>query len=397
MKIAISGCGIAGTAAAAFLAGDGHDVTVYEQAPQCQPIGAGIMLQASGQKVLGELGLLKEVATQSAPLDGLDAFLCSGIPLIRLRYEMLCKPMDGSPAECVNALGVHRGLLFQQLLRACSSAGARVVTSTKVARYETNSNSVTLVDDAGRMLGPFDFLVAADGSRSRLRTASGIRSHSIEYPYGALWATGPCSTVSKRLHQVIDGTDRLVGLLPIGNDTCSFFWGLRRDRFQGMVQSNFEAFRSEASQMCPQATELLESFESFQQMTFSTYRHVRMSTSYADRVVFIGDAAHPSSPHLGQGVNLALEDASCFASTLRECRDFPAACRIHHQRRRAKIRYYQQLTRLLTPFFQSDIRLLGPVLAPGRNITLPWFPKLPWVRRKMLRTLCGVSTGWFSK
>ena len=52
MKIAVVGAGIAGTAVAWKLAEAGHAVTLFEQAPTCRPIGAGFLLQPSGQAVL---------------------------------------------------------------------------------------------------------------------------------------------------------------------------------------------------------------------------------------------------------------------------------------------------------------------------------------------------------
>ena len=68
MEIAVSGCGIAGSAVAHMLAGQGHEVTIFEQARQCRAVGAGIMLQPSGQKILDRLGILDSVTSQSACL-----------------------------------------------------------------------------------------------------------------------------------------------------------------------------------------------------------------------------------------------------------------------------------------------------------------------------------------
>ncbi|MFK8113944.1 MAG: FAD-dependent oxidoreductase, partial [Rubripirellula sp.] len=315
---------------------------------------------------------------------GLDAFLLSGRPLIRLRYDAL--------GQDTYALGVHRGLLFEQLLNRCQQSGVSVVTSTTIVDHRPEGDHVHLIDQHQESLGPFDFVIAADGSRSQLRIAAEIPHHKIDYPYAALWATGPCANVNSCLHQVIDGTKRLVGLLPIGEGHCSFFWGLKATDHPGLIDSSFDNWKQEVVGMCPDASELLDSLGSFDDMTFAGYRHVRMRTWKAGRVLFVGDAAHPSSPHLGQGVNLALEDAMSFSTLLRETNNFEIACLRHQRQRSAKLRYYQQLTRLLTPFFQSDV----PLLSLGRNLALPWFPHIPLVRTKMLRTLCGLSEGWLS-
>lgn len=383
MRVAVSGCGIAGTAVSHLLATSGHDVTIFEQAAQCQAIGAGIMLQPSGQAVLNRLGILDLIARKSAKLEGIEAFLLSGRPLIELEY--------GALGEQQFAYGVHRGLLFQQLLTLCETSGVCVQTSTQVCDFGDKGNNVHVIDQHGTQHGPFDFLIAADGARSRLRTPARINSRTVEYDYAAIWATGPCSQIDHRLHQVIDGTNRLVGLLPIGEGQCSFFWGLRADAYDALVQQGLPAWKQEVIGMCPHAAELLDSIECFRQMTFAGYRHVRMKRWSGNKIVFLGDAAHPSSPHLGQGVNLALEDAACFADALNDTQDFQQAAARYQKLRQRKVRYYQSLTRMLTPFFQSDI----PLSAACRNLGLPWLPKVPWIRRRMLQTLSGLQNGWF--
>lgn len=57
LRIAIVGFGSAGAASAILLAGDGHDVTLFERAAENSPIGAGFLLQPTGLAVLKELGI----------------------------------------------------------------------------------------------------------------------------------------------------------------------------------------------------------------------------------------------------------------------------------------------------------------------------------------------------
>ena len=383
MKIVIVGCGIAGTAVATLLSRDGHHVTILEQAPQCKALGAGIMLQPSGQQVLNSIGVFDDLCAESAKLDGIEAFLLSGQPLIRLEYADL----SDSPF----AYGVHRGRLFSRLLNCCRENQIQIINAARVCQVRLGNQSVRVVDESGREFGPFDFVVAADGGRSTLRQAASIPTSELIYRYAALWTTGPCPPGVERLHQIIDGTQRLVGILPIGREECSFFWGLRTDDYEPTLKRGLDAWKSEVTQMCPLAASVLDCVSDFRQLTFGGYRHVRMRRWHEDRTVFLGDAAHPSSPHLGQGVNLALEDAAVFANSLSQTEDFHGACEQYTRLRWRKVRYYQQLTRMLSPFFQSDL----PLAAVGRNLALPWFPRVPWIRRRMLRTLCGLQGGWF--
>ncbi|WP_396274503.1 NAD(P)-binding protein, partial [Hyphomonas sp.] len=57
LSIGIAGAGIGGLAAAAFLARQGHRVTVFDQFEAAGPVGSGLMLQETGLVILAQLGL----------------------------------------------------------------------------------------------------------------------------------------------------------------------------------------------------------------------------------------------------------------------------------------------------------------------------------------------------
>ncbi|WP_417398253.1 FAD-dependent oxidoreductase [Gimesia chilikensis] len=382
MKIAIAGGGIAGTAAAALLARQGHAVTLFEQAVHCGPVGAGIMIQPVGQWVLQQLGLYEQIAAESARLNAIEAVRESGKRLIRLEYQRLHPDLFG--------LGVHRGRLFTALLNLAQQAGTEIREGSRVIGYQNGSAGLTLQLEQGEYEEQFDFLIAVDGSRSQLRSVSGIPQRGVEYEYGALWATGKCTAVHDHLLQLVSGTRRLAGLLPIGQDECSFFWGLTADQFSRYQQQGFDQWMQEVLTLCPLAEELLKQTTGFQDYTFTTYRSISLRNWHTDRVIFMGDAAHPTSPHLGQGANLALEDVWIFAECLQQQGDFQSACRLYESRRRSKLRFYQRITGWLSPFFQSP----GVLRGWGRDLSLPVMSQTPVLREQMLKTLCGFKTGW---
>jgi 2-polyprenyl-6-methoxyphenol hydroxylase-like FAD-dependent oxidoreductase len=106
--------------------------------------------------------------------------------------------------------------------------------------------------------------------------------------------------------------------------------------------------------------------------------------------MFIGDAAHAMSPHLGQGINLALVDAWRLAACLRAADSIPRAFAELHAAQRSYVRYYAAVTWFLSPFFQSDWRILGW----GRDRVLPILPRIPVVYRQMLLTVSGLKGGF---
>src|SRR6478735_3252239 len=85
-RIAIVGCGMAGTMAATLLARAGHDVAIFERAPRVGPVGAGLLLQPSGQAVLRRAGLLDDAVRDAEVIEEMHAVTHTGRTLVRLVY-----------------------------------------------------------------------------------------------------------------------------------------------------------------------------------------------------------------------------------------------------------------------------------------------------------------------
>lgn len=377
LNIAVVGCGIAGCAAALMLQRDGHRVTLFEQSEQVGPIGAGILLQPSGQRVVAELGLLDALRKHSAVIDEILATTHCGRELVRIRYAdyRLKEP----------ALGVHRGDLFQLLHDAICAEKIDLRLGVPVDRCEEDADSARLIESTGARHGPFDLVVAADGSRSRLRRHCRIRVFEHEYEHAAIWAVGQSSEPTDKLLQFARGCRILCGLLPMGGGRCSLFWGISQRDYAKLIKRGFAAWRDEVLALAPQTREIFDSINGFRQTRFTIFRHVWMNRWHTRRTVFIGDAAHAMSPHLGQGVNLALQDAQTLRDSVRQHDGMPSALARYDRRRRRSLSYYAAVTYLLAPFFQSDWNLL----ATPRDLVLPRLARFTPTRAMVLRTLVG--------
>ena len=376
MNIAIAGFGVAGGALAVLLARAGHGVTVFERAPQPGPVGAGLLLQPSGQGVLRALGLLDEIEAQSARLTGIEAWTPRGWKFSDLK---LARSLPGA-----YALGVHRGVLFTALQTAALEAGVKLCAGVEIVSATQTAAGITPVDEAGVEHGTFDLLAACDGARSRLRqVANPSLATPKPAPWGALWGTGACGAITDHLHQVAQGTRRLAGLVPVGGGRATLFWGLHADELAPLRARGFAAFCQEVAALFPAAGETVRDIGSFDALTWATWHHLRARRMVAGRLALLGDAAHAMNPQLGQGANLALLDAACLAQNLH---NLPA----YERERRGPGRYYGLLSATLSPFFQSRIPLLGHL----RNAGLPLLSAVPWFRRQMELTMAGAKSGF---
>ncbi len=382
-NVAVVGFGPAGGALALMLAHLGRRVTLFERAPQLGPVGAGILLQPSGQAVLRKLGLLELVAERSERIEMLHAVQASGRTLVRLRY-------DGALPDAV-AYGVHRGVLFETLHKAAADAGVDIRVGHEIVDVRESPEGAVLVDQRGATFGPFEMAALCDGSRSRLRQTVDPAARAAVYDYGALWAVGPCTQVRGYLHQTVAGTRLLCGVLPIGAARATLFWGLRADQLEALRQSSFTDFRDDVLRLCPQAEEIFTSFRSFEQATLARYAHAAPRKLFTAHTVLVGDAAHAMSPHLGQGANLALVDADALVRSLACSATLTAAFERYVEATRDRVRFYSRLSRVLSPFFQGG----GAVLGLGRDVALPLMTLVPPLRRQMELSLAGLKRGVF--
>ncbi|MCI0701689.1 MAG: FAD-dependent monooxygenase [Planctomycetia bacterium] len=383
-RVGIVGFGVAGASAAYLLARDGHKVTLLERAIDVGPIGAGVLLQCSGQEVLRHLGVLDHVLAHAAPIEELYARqLRSGRTLIRTRYS------DYAPDY--RAYGVHRGVLFNALRALVNTQKVDVRLGCAIVNREnTPLGEVLLLDANGSKHGPFDCVICGDGSRSHLRDVFGFKATITKYDHGTLWVTAPGTGVPGKLLQVVRGNRSLLGLLPIGDGLVSLYWGVPVREFDAVKARGLDALKQEIAAFCPEAAPVLDFLHDYDQLISTTYQHVHMRRWHDGRVLFIGDAAHAMSPHLGQGANIALVDTWRLAACLRTADAPVSAFTAFRKQQRAYVSYYATVTWMLSPFFQSDWRILGW----GRDIALPLMPWIPFVKRQMLLTVTGLKGGF---
>jgi 2-polyprenyl-6-methoxyphenol hydroxylase-like FAD-dependent oxidoreductase len=378
-SIAIAGCGVAGLTAGLAAARDGHRVTLFEQSPEVGPIGAGVLLQPSGQVALEALGLLEQVIRRAEPIERLTARTHRGHTLIDLPYR------HRNTEPC--AYGLHRGDLFTALHEAVVEAGAEIVLAAPIHRFTETTDHIELFDSGSASRGTFDLLLAADGSRSTLREHSKLEGIRYAYPHGAMWTVGRSDAVRGKLLQASRGSRELTGLLPLGDGRCSLFWSLECRELDALRAAGLGAWKAKVQQLMPEAAEMLSQISTFDQTRFTTYMHVMMKRWHTSRMMLLGDAAHAMSPHLGQGINLALLDGLTIAGTLNTTRGIDEAFELHSRLRWPHIRFYSMMTFALSPFFQSRGFLKGF----ARDIGLPIMPKIPVLRGQMVLTMSGMK------
>lgn len=354
LSIGIAGAGIGGLAAAAFLAREGHRVTVFDQFEIAGPVGSGLILQETGLTILHELGLRTEAEALGAPIRRLYGLSNpSGRTVLDVRYESLRPALMG--------VSIQRPALFNLVHGAALAAGARLVPSTRITA--ANPNDATLVDSGGGVHGPFDLIIDALGVRSVLAS-----SPRRDLPYGALWATLPWPKSGAfhedALEQRYEAASRMAGVMPSGSvtegapPTVTYFWSIRGDRHAAWRAAPLTHWRDAALALWPETERLLAPLKTHTELTFARYSHRTHWPAVSGRMVHLGDSWHAASPQLGQGANMALLDACALARAIGRKQDVRDALADYARMRAGHVRLFQLMSFLFTPVYQSDSRVL---------------------------------------
>ncbi|MEQ1513619.1 MAG: NAD(P)/FAD-dependent oxidoreductase [Lysobacteraceae bacterium] len=389
MRIAIVGYGTAGQTLAVALSRDGHRVEVFERVPEPGPVGAGFLLQPTGLSVLWELGLLDAALEHGALVRRLYGETIASRAVMDMRYRELHPALFG--------LGLQRGAIFE-LLDSAWTESRRIHCGREIVHVDHDRG--VLRDEHGDEDGPFDLVIVADGSASKLRAGIGEVVFDRPYPWGAQWCLVPAGDWPwpDELRQRYRHARRMVGMLPVGTrpgdpiPRLSFFWSLPAVALADAGRDEVR-WRAEVAEIWPEAARCLLTTAVPEGLAQARYRDTVVRRWFRGRAVLVGDAAHAMSPQLGQGVNMALADALALRDALRAAATLPEALDGYQRVRRRHLGIYHFWSRWLTPLFQSE----HDRIAGLRDLLFHPLSRVPGGRGQSLRVLTGTRRGWFGR
>ncbi|AUX89177.1 MAG: FAD-dependent urate hydroxylase HpxO [Acinetobacter junii] len=312
MEITIIGAGMAGLTTGIALKKFGHQVTIYEQAEQILPVGAAISLWSNGVKCLNYLGLTEQVEKLGgkmdnlAYIDGLTGDVMTQFSLYPLIEEVGQRPYPVSRAELQNMLMDEFGREDIHLAK-------------KMISFVEEGERVKIQFADGSEIES-DLLVGADGTHSITRAY--VLGEQVERRYAGYVNWNGLVDVSDDYAAADQwttfvGEGKRVSLMPVANNRFYFFFdvplavGLENDRsqYKALFKQYFKGW-------CEPVQKLIDAVDVQKTNRVEIHDIEPFADFYKGRVVIVGDAAHSTTPDIGQGGCQAMEDAIYLARSL---------------------------------------------------------------------------------
>jgi len=310
-NVLVVGGGIGGLCTAISLRRQGLNVDLIELKPEWTVYGVGIIQQSNVVREMSRLGVLDAYLGAAYPFEDVAIYGPEGQTLARIPGQRLAGPQY--PAN----VGISRLALHHVLSDTAAELGAKIRLGLAVETLAQDADGVDVLFTNGSS-GRYDLVVGADGLYSQIRGLLFGDRYTPRFTGQAVWRHNfPRAPHIDHLANFQSAAGN-AGLVPLAGNLMYMFLTSHEPENPWMDASTLaEQMRARLAGFGGIIGELREQIVDSSQVVYKPMEVVFVDEPwYRGRVLLIGDAAHATTPHLGQGAGMAIEDAVVLGEEL---------------------------------------------------------------------------------
>ncbi|MCG7337218.1 FAD-dependent oxidoreductase [Sporosarcina sp. ACRSM] len=309
-KVLIVGGGIGGLSAGIALRKISIEVEIAEIQKEWNVYGVGIIQPANALRALDNLGVLEACLQHGFSYPGFSYHTGQGHKFAKPESPRI----EGYPG--VN--GLSRRKLHNILLDAATIAGTEIRMGITVQTIENKDDHV-FVEFTDGTSAMYDLVIGADGTNSRVRDLL-FGEVNQEYVGQAVWRYTLPRPEEVNTGIFYFGQKGKAGLVPMSKEEMYLLLTTHEldnpkmpvDQLDQLLRERLQEFGGIIAQVRNQIT------DASSVVYRPIFSYLMRAPWHRGRVILIGDAAHSTTPHLGQGASLAIEDAVVLAELLEQ-------------------------------------------------------------------------------
>lgn len=364
MDIAIVGGGIGGLSAAVALKKIGIQTTIYESTASFEPLGAGIGIGSNAMLALQQLGVGEDILAHGMPLHEQRFYNKHGQVMNTINFSLLKKRFGEE------TITIQRSDLHEALFQAVSSSSIHF--QKRVNHFVQDELGVTLYFD-DETSSRHDYIIAADGIHSVFRKNLFPRSVPRFAGYTCWRGIAPNRNhVAYHVSNEAWSRRGRFGWAPLHDDTVYWFACINTREMNPNYKSyTKEKLAQEFAHFSPTVERLIRDTDDAYFLHHDLYDIVPLSTFWDNRILLLGDAAHATTPNMGQGAGQAIEDSYELMQMFQTFNTWSEVCQQYDNRRVKKTKKVIQLSRQIGWVAQWD----SPFATTLRDTIFPLIPK----------------------
>lgn len=340
-SISIIGAGIGGLTLASILKGRDLDFKIYESAPEIKPVGSGIMMAINAMQIFDKLGLKEQIEEAGHKIHSVSVtdqhlknISTTNVLALEKKYNSCNVAIHRADLQRILAENIG----FEKINLQHSLAEIRKEENYRL-RFENGNETESRI------------VFGADGIHSKIRTQI-LQTGNIRDTGQICWrGLAEFDLPEQYDREAVEawGKGRRFGFVKMAGK--KIYWyavinkGLRK-RYQTLAE-NFHGFH-------PMITGIIEATLS-ENIILNTITDLSpIPEWYTDNLCLIGDAAHATTPNLGQGACQSVEDAYIIGKLLERSDDFNRVFEDFQKIRREKVDYVVDTSWKIGQFLQWE-------------------------------------------